>query len=505
MKLNKIFFILAFGLLYGTMCGQTGTLYRVPFSGVDNIVRYEPVTGRHVTYSLVAGNENHFSLTDLNTLIDVRVAVGLKVRDFEILDEQVFFCGENGSGSGFLGWFNINDLFYNGAAAHIDQTLSTLGLLTLDNIEVFRNPVTDKIHVVGYGVHSHMSLYKDYRAFEAVGFPLMNMSYRTMDLRSTWEYGDYSDIVVTDNFVVYLSSIRSNAIYAPFGPIVGSNIGVGIDLQPFPKYDMFGNPPFYYHYYQLAYISSIFASGWVLPINNDPYSSIEPKMVHSDGDKIAVCTYRQDLDDNSGLPFTSYFPPTATYITHMEFDLSTLLPSTNNFIPMTSYRIAQLYLGKPISLDGFEYDPQTKRYAILHRHESSSGVYEHAVTIFDFIGGMPTSVESSYQTAFNTISGWRPENMCFDGTVYYTVMGHDMMSSEFIFWRKNISATGGQYSNCERNVQYPVTPLPLVPAKYYENAALPTVWKPLVFQEQERGDVQEFFCELMCNMIRRKE
>ena len=95
--------------------------------------------------------------------------------------------------------------------------------------------------------------------------------------------------------------------------------------------------------------------------------------------------------------------------------------------------------------------------------------------------------------------------MCFDGTVYYTVMGHDMMSSEFIFWRKNISATGGQYSNCERNVQYPVTPLPLVPAKYYENAALPTVWKPLVFQEQERGDVQEFFCELMCNMIRRKE
>ena len=222
-------------LLCGMTYGQTGTLYRVPFGGVDNIVRYEPVSGWYVAYSRVAGNENHFSLTGLNTLLDVKVADGLKVTDFEILDGLVFFCGENGSGSGFLGWFDINNLFYGGVPAYIDHTLSALGLLTLDNIEVFRNPSTGNIHVVGYGVHAPMTFYKDYRAIEAVGLPTTGMQYRTLDLQSTWHYGDLSDIVVTDNFVVYLSSIRSNGLYLP----VAANIGVGIYLQPFPKYDMF--------------------------------------------------------------------------------------------------------------------------------------------------------------------------------------------------------------------------------------------------------------------------
>ena len=73
--------IMCLCLLCGTAYGQTGTLYKVPMQGTDNIVRYEPTTGYHVTYSLVAGNENHFSLTDMNTLSDVMVATGLTVTD----------------------------------------------------------------------------------------------------------------------------------------------------------------------------------------------------------------------------------------------------------------------------------------------------------------------------------------------------------------------------------------------------------------------------------------
>ena len=49
----------------------------------------------------------------MNILIDVKVADNLMVRDFEIIDGLVFFCGESSGGSGFLGWFDINDLFAN--------------------------------------------------------------------------------------------------------------------------------------------------------------------------------------------------------------------------------------------------------------------------------------------------------------------------------------------------------------------------------------------------------
>ena len=382
---HTVFFCLC--LLCGMTYGQTGTLYRVPFGGVDNIVRYEPVSGWYVAYSRVAGNENHFSLTGLNTLLDVKVADGLKVKDFEILDGLVFFCGENGSGSGFLGWFNISDLFYGGGSAYIDQTLSALGLLTLDNIEVFRNPSTGNIHVVGYGVHAPMTFYKDYRAIEAVGLPTTGMQYRTLDLWCWGVYGDVSDVEVTDNFVVYLSSARNQAC--------PDYVGIGITLQPFPKYDMFGTPPFYYHYFQLTYISSTFSPS-VVPINNDPYNDIlnnnvHPQMVYSPGDKVAVCTYRKDLDENSAIlvpsPYGSclLMQPNASYITHLVFDLSALVPSTNNFILMTSNVVCKLNNLDVSTIDGFIYDPQTHRYIILHRHEKQPSIMEHAITMVDFL------------------------------------------------------------------------------------------------------------------------
>ncbi len=490
---------LALCLLGGMAYGQTGTLYRVPTGGTDQIVRYEPTTGKHVTYSFAPGNENHFSLTDFNTLLDVKVADGLKVKDFEIIDGLVFFCGDNGSGLGFLGWFDINNLFYSGGTAYIDQTLSAYGLLTLDNIEVFRNPSTGNIHIAGYGNRGILiPNYTQFCAFEAVGTPATGMQYRTLDLWCTL-YVEVTDVAITDNFVVYLSSDKTQVNWP--------NRGVGITLQPFPKYDMFGAPPYFYHYYQLSYVSALYSNSWVLPINDDPCSGTEPMMVNTVNDEIAVCTYRRDYDDTPYYPLPpppQYFPYTATYITHLMFDLSTLLPSTNNFIPMTSYYIAQLYNGDPVGIDGFEYDPQMRRYAILHRHESSPGVHEHTVTKFD-LAVPPTYVESAYQTTFNTSSYWLPNSMCYDGTIYYTVVGYDMASSDYIFWRRDMGVPGGQYSNCDRTVQYPVTPLPLVPAKYYERETLPQIWKPLHFEPQESGEVEEFLCEIMCNILERKE
>ncbi len=284
----------------------------------------------------------------MNILIDVKVSDNLKVRDFEIIDGLVFLCGESSGGSGFLGWFDINDLFYAGGTAQIDQTLSALGLLTLDNIEVYHD-TTGAIRIAGYGVYSYYALNVTlYRAFEAVGTPVAGMQYRTMDLWCAGPFADIADLTVTDNFVVYLSRER------------------------------------------------------IARLNNDIV----------------------------------------------------------------------------ISIDGLEYESQTHRYIILHRHETSAGVDEHAITTANYLSGVPTFFESSYQTTFNTSSMWMPTNICVDGYLNYTVVGYDMVSMEYIFWRNSAATVAG---NCDRMVQYPVVPLPLEDEKCYACNVKPTTWTPLLF------------------------
>ncbi len=486
-----------FCMLCGMAYGQTGTLYRVPLQGQDQIVRYDPGTGKHIIYSLSPFGDNLFSITDLAIFTKVKVWNGWNVKYFAILDGLVFFCGDNGSGSGFLGWFDIDSLFYNGGSVYIDQTLSSLGLLTLDNIAVYHDTTGD-IRIAGYGLHAHfLPQHGLYRAFEAVGTPATGMQYRTLDLRASGKFSDISDVVVTDNFVVYLHPDRHQKCLP--------NVGIGITLQPFPKYDMFGNPPFYYHFFQLAYMSTIFAPSYVLSINNDPYNNevdhiyTRPQMVHSFDDELAVCTYRHDLDDNGWVPGEcgTRLPSTVAYITHMKFDLSQLISSTNNPIHMTSYALAKLPDTNTYSIDGLEFDPQTRRYLVLHRHRTAGGADEHALTTFDFPwgGGYPTSVGTTYQTTYNTITQWMPTGMCMDGYVNYMVAGYEQGSYEHILWRNNVGMIGG----CVRVEQYPVTTLPLVPEKYHNNEAKPTIWKPLYFIRVDVGGWQEFPCEIKCN------
>ena len=161
---------------------------------------------------------------------------------------------------------------------------------------------------------------------------------------------------------------------------------------------------------------------------------------------------------------------------------------------MTSNTIAQLYNGDLYTLDGIEYEPQTGFYFILHRHESSAGVVEHAVTTFKMWS--PVSVESSYQTAYNTSSIWLPTSMCMDGYVYYTVMGHDSFTGENIFWR---SSAGSFSEGCDRIVKCIAKDMPPVPDKYYYRNAIPTLWKVLIFDKLDVSSVIVYPCEKICH------
>ena len=63
--MKKMLLFLWICLMCNALTGQgTGTLYYVPQSGVNNIVRHEPVTGKHIVYSQkigLSGIESHLN------------------------------------------------------------------------------------------------------------------------------------------------------------------------------------------------------------------------------------------------------------------------------------------------------------------------------------------------------------------------------------------------------------------------------------------------------------
>ena len=478
------------------MFGQ-GTLWENTVNGKDNIIRYDNVTEKNITCSHPGGGfDVHFALTDMNSMIDVFVATDLYIKDFEIVDRLVFFCGQTSDYSGFLGWFDIDSLFFLGGSAHIDRDLSALGLKSLDNIEIF-HAVRGNIHIAGYG--DDLGVPARYLAFEAVGNTVSGMQYRTLDLNQGY---DIVDMTLTDNYVVYMEHVKSDACTVGFG--------IGIYLHPFPKYNMFDSPPYSYYYFETTdeghtsyYIydedgNSVMLS-YLYPLNDDPYYSVPPIMTHYEGDMIAVCSYRRDFN------FVQIFPPqlwpcggnlshTNTYLAFRTFDLSPL-PGANP-IQMTSASVAQLYPGVCKSIDALEYDNMSEHFVVLHRHESSLNNYEHAFTTIDFsTGAPPTSVNSYYQTILDTRTYWSPNDMCIVPGMNFIVSGYEQINYEYVFWQNQIIPAS---VNCERQVPYTMWNIPTMVSKDEYNSNTLTSWLPLLFVWEESMDRNEIDSYIIC-------
>lgn len=504
MKKTLLFLLVC--VLCNALMGQS-RLVMNPMNGHGNMVRYDSFSGFHISCSQPAGSGDvHFALTDLNMHIDVFVASGLTVKDFEIIDRLVFFCGEKfGGGAGFLGWFNIDSLFYSGGNAHVDLTLSSLGLISLDNIELYHDQ-DGSIHVAGYGKEPNpytppapgVSVCPNiYLAFEAVGSLTAGMQYRVLELDRSGCSSEIVDMTVTDNYVVYLEWSRSEECFYQYG--------MGILLQPFPKYNMFASIPNPYFYFETTddHIGYAGTSWFVLPYQADPYS-VPPRITHTIENEVAVCSYRRDFDyltwfgnPTSPCGGTMFYDNTPTCLAIRTYNLSPLL--TNNPVPMTNASIAPMTPGDVKSIDGFRYDEQKAHFVVLHRHMNLSGVDEHAVTTIDYSSGvLPASVSSYYQTYFNTINQWLPCSLCLTTENEYTVGGYIIAigNNEYIYWHDNIvsPATGA----CDALIVYPMSPIPTMVAKDELNYNSPTLWTPLVFSDIIKKERKDTSCIIMC-------
>ncbi len=490
--------ILAGYLSFGIASGQgTGVLYTCNDAyAYWNIIRYSPNYG-FVNVSKPLGSSGiHFSLTNLSNMIDVFFPDNYDVKDMEIIDDTVFFCGtDNVSVSGFLGWFDINDLFYSSGSIHMDNTLITYGLQELNNIEVFRDEA-GKIHVAGYGLHAITTYnHKLYYAFEAVGFPMSGMQYRTADLINSGIRNDIRDITVTDNYVVYLECDRNQACSPYFA--------IGITLKAFPKYDMFSTSQFTEDFFQTItnhyeYDNTV-GCGFVIPDNDDPHNW-EAKMVHIDEDKVAVCSYRSDLDNTTWSPApinpcnkcVTGINNDTYYLAHRIYDISPI--QTNQPMVMLSAAIAKLPYDVD-NIDDFKYDSQNNTYIVQHRLITSPTTWETAFTTLDFSSGStPLYATADYQTFINTATGWLPESMCLFGDGNYMVSGRDLTYYSHYFWKSNINNVDG---NCDKHQQYPMVVIPNDFSKdnqFRINATGTT----LVFEEYFPEEVREMEVQIKC-------
>ena len=457
LKLEKAI-LLTLLLSVGTASGQpTGALFNCNDAyAYWNIIRFSPNYG-FINVSKPNGSAGiYLSKTDLSNMINIFFTENYDVKDMEIIDDTVFFCGQYVPDvSGFLGWFAINDLFFSPGSIHIDHTLSAYGLKELDNIEVFRDQ-SGKVHVAGYGLHDIIPN-NQYYAFEAIGYPLSGMYYKTTYLYNTRLYDNVVDMAVTDNYVVYLECNRN--IVCP-----SNKYGFGITLKAFQKNSMFSASYFPESYFETITSHYLYAGGCghELNDNSDPHEG-KAKMVHVGGDTVAVCSHRVDYDYSNWQP--SGCDPSVDcgngeekvgyYLAHRVYDISPVQLSQP--MVMTSAIVAQLP-GINHIIDCFLYDRQNKTYIVQHRLETSPGVVQTSFTTFDFsLGGTPLYAVSDYQSVFNTMNVWLPENMCLLGGGGYLVSGLGYSDNSHFFWKSYFNNING---NCNVHSQYPIDAIP---------------------------------------------
>lgn len=490
--MKKTILLLTLFLIYNASWGQgISILYQSPIQGHDNIIKFDYASTFHISCTQRSLFDVHFIFTDLNQIIDILVAKNIRVKDFEIIDRYVFFCGDNYGGSGILGWFDIDSLLYFGGSAHIDNTLSALGLESLDNIELYHGQ-GNSIHIAGYGSAPIPSSYPPSYctckniAFEAVGHPTTGMQYRTLDLAKDGCVNNIVDMTVTDNFVVYLEWFRSTECC--------ENFGIGVCLQPFLKNNMFASSPFPYYYYETTSHQTAYAldgSPYVIPENDDPCTT-PPQITTTFEDEVAVISYRRDFDiitwpRDPNLDCGGCSNRSNTYLAFRTYDLSPML--YNNPVPMTAASSAQLsYPGEVSSIDGFEFDATTEHFVVLHRHETSFGIMEHAITTIDYSTHTPPPLISSYyQTAVDTRTQWKPNSLCLTFANEYTVGGEYLVTNhEYMFWHDAIVAPN--VGICDMQINHMMKPIPTMVAKPEYNTNLPTSWTLLLFVCEPQAD-----------------
>lgn len=463
--MKKKFILLLFVLLLtggrDVCLGQTPVIYKNPTNSMGNRIRYDNLTGYHIMYSNPMG-DNHFSITDIsNTITDVKVSNGYTVEDFEIFEDYVVFCGNNSVGHGMIGWFHIDSLFNHSEPAHFDDNLHILGIVSLEDIEVYRDD-KNKIHIAGYGVDNGSGGLV-HKGFEAVGPTFYNMMYRVETFTD-----EICDLTVTDNYVAYL------------GPSTPGGYGsIGIFLYVCPRNDIFSNSNIPFFFYQ----TSSHLPG--IPRITEPRYPSNIKIVHVNQDTVSVITCKEVTPSGS-----MYYPVISTSLVLRTYDLSALAGGS----PVVMHSAYEMIynINQTPAIHDFKYDPIQYTYSILQNSMNPGGYQVETVTQIDFHSGVPSAVPNYYWPYSNITM----EGFCLSGSPYYTVSGFDPSAHTTYFWQDQY---GSVPENCIDMGMLPFSITSVSGEKWELLPSQVTVWKPLVFSPDEVNPTEIENSYIMCN------
>lgn len=210
-----------------------------PHMSEFSIVRHY-VKDVDITYSCYLSDENCFCYIDRLNGVYYKADVDLEVRvvDFRIYGDTVFFCGRYLAGRFVIGWFVINDLFFGGADINLVHAVSPI--FPTDStpyqgydtelggmrMKVFKERGNLHLVMVGVGCHVYTdrgnkepgdTTDRDYSTVCSSIIDIWTNDYTSWKMKYSMDYTErmwYDDIAVTDNYVVVTAhSIDTNDNY----------------------------------------------------------------------------------------------------------------------------------------------------------------------------------------------------------------------------------------------------------------------------------------------------
>lgn len=448
---RKLLFILLLSSIFDTTIYAQNAVYEVPITSMQSIVRNYRPDQQWVIFNIDLNWGKQFMLTDLTSTQVVALPYDYRVLDFEIYNDFVIFCGVYRGVQGFLGWFNIQDLFYGGGAFHIDETtLIQEQFLSLENIEVYGESAD--VYVVGYGKDLNTS---SYIAFEAKGATLNNLSYRAKPLVCD---EIVNDIAVTDKYVVIASTMINHNYQV--------NTPCGVCLDVYPKTNVLGLAVDQQYLFQTHIATGPLSP--TSPTGSEPYNN-QLLITHKRGDLIAMASYNK-----------------------------TRIPSEESFwiktIDISSGSFVGNFLSTPMDISsaelrGFHYNSLAQSYVSLHHNVAYAG------NPFEMV--IPTSSTLVPPFAINGDGygrGVELYNLDIDGPSKYLAIGWDQQHVMNLF-RGSIT----NVQNCANNISYRCEEINPISNKPPLCRAKASPWYPMkmldVFPEPKMHLSNQIICQ----------
>lgn len=245
--------VFAMAIVPNTAKGQNVIYDFAPQTSEFSVIRHYK-NDIDITYSWYLSDENCFCYVDRQNNVYYKADVGLnlKVTDFRIYNNQVFFCGIYGNSSA-IGWFDIVGLFFGGddinivsmpVNLHIEDSICSGYDVEVrgSRLKVFEK--NNALHIVMVGWGQHVAGSKDdvpdvqgrpYAYNYSAIIDMWTSDYFQWNMRYTMDYEDdvsYDDIAVTKNYVVVTSHFKNpnhnylgpQILYYPLPTSIGQSI-----------------------------------------------------------------------------------------------------------------------------------------------------------------------------------------------------------------------------------------------------------------------------------------